>query len=162
MAKSSRPTDPTDLPLTDKQQRFVDAYIDGPNAFHATRCAVDAGYSEKAAKKYGSEVMRKPHVRAEINRRCLEAQVRLEVTGDHIRQGFAQIAFDPRDVAAGGPDRVERMTALDRLAKLFGLYIEKHVFTGATLEQLLALAEEREKTLPAPTPPLRLIEGGKT
>ena len=52
---------------------------------------------------------------------------------------------------------MERIAAATQLCRLFGLFIEKHVFTGATLEQLLAAAEEQEKKQ-APT--LRLINGG--
>lgn len=127
----------------------------------ALPAAKRAGFSQRDCRA-GHRVLNLPHVQREIQRRCLETRVRLEVTGDHIRQGFAQIAFDPREPKQGGPSRRIRISALRELGKLFGLYIEKHVFTGATLEQLLAMAAEQERALPPAVVPLRLVSGGKT
>ncbi|HYM97533.1 MAG TPA: terminase small subunit [Candidatus Sulfotelmatobacter sp.] len=157
MAESSVPTE---KPLTAKQRRFIDEYLVDLRALPA---AERAGFSVRD-KGVGSRLLYQPHIYAEIRRRLLARRVRLEATGDHIRYGFAAIAWDPREEAEGGPSFTERIAALRELGRLHGLYIEKHVFTGATLEQLLAMADEKAKTLPAPAPPerLKLIQGGRT
>lgn len=144
--------------LNGKQLRFVDEYL---HDFQVNKAAWRAGYC-KTDRRAGTRLLQLPHVHAEIQRRCLEAQVRLDVTLDHIRQGFARIAFDPREESAGGPSRLERIASLRELGKLLGGYMEQNIFVGVTLEQLLAQASQTERTLPAPTPPLRLINGGKT
>lgn len=141
-----------------KQRLFILEYLKKFNALDAAR---KAGFSKKDLKA-GDRLLNIPHVAAEINRVLLRAQTRLEVEGDDIRQGFARIAFDPREVKAGGPTRLERMMALSHLAKIYGLYINKHIFTGATLEQLLSEGDAIEAQLGPPTPPLRLLPGGKS
>lgn len=156
MDESSAP--PKRRALNHKQRRFIAEYfID----FNASGAAIRAGYSQNNT-SVGWDLLHNPAIMAAIQRRCVDSLARLEITGDDIRQGFAQIAFDPRDSLGGGPTRMERLIALRELGRLHGLYIEKHVFTGATLEQLLAAAADQEKQLPPATPPLRLISGGKS
>ena len=152
MASSSSLTERALTRRASRQRRFVEEFLID---FNAVKAAHRAGYSEKDVTA-GHRLIRNAEVQAEIQRRCLEAQVRLEVTADHIKQGFARIGFDPRQAKNGGPTHTERIAALRELGRLLGLYIEKHVFTGATLEQLLALADEREKSLP---PDMPAIEG---
>jgi phage terminase small subunit len=49
--------------LTEKQVRFVEAYVNGRNI---TDSAIDAGYSESTASQIGSALLRIPHVQAAI------------------------------------------------------------------------------------------------
>lgn len=53
------------MPLTAKQQRFVDEYLIDLNA---TQAAIRAGYSEKTARSVGSENLTKPDVAAAIKK----------------------------------------------------------------------------------------------
>lgn len=144
--------------LLAKELAFIDEYL---RTFNALQSAKTVGYSDRDP-SCGDRLVKRPLIAREIARRCLERRERLEVTADHIDQAFAAIAFDPRDEKGGGPNYDQRMTALREMGKLRGLYIQKHVFTGATLEQLLSLAGEREKALPPASPPLRLLQGGKS
>ena len=57
--------------LTLKQQRFVDEYIISGNA---TQAAIKAGYSEKTAAVTATENLRKPNIKAELDRRNAEIQ----------------------------------------------------------------------------------------
>lgn len=156
LLESSTSTD--NKPINGKQLRFVEEYLVDFNGQAAAR---RAGYCERDSRA-GNRLLKIPKVRAEINRRCVAAQVRLQITGDDVRQGFAQIAFDTRLEGAGGPTRMEKMFALDRLAKMFGLYqFERPPAFGSSLEQLLAAASALESSLPPATPPLRLVQGGK-
>lgn len=52
--------------LTIKQKKFADEYIISGNA---TQAAINAGYSEKTARKIGSENLTKPDIKAYINER---------------------------------------------------------------------------------------------
>ena len=58
--------------LTDRQERFVDAYTSNVALFNATKACRLAGYSEKSSRHSGYENVRRPHVRAAIAER-LEA-----------------------------------------------------------------------------------------
>lgn len=55
-----------DIKLTAKQRAFVNAYM--VNGFNATQAAITAGYSEDTAAVIGSENIRKPNIRSEIQR----------------------------------------------------------------------------------------------
>ena len=56
-------------PLTERQRRFVDAYLVSRNAAQAAR---DAGYSPARAAMSGSEQLKKPHVAAALRARGLD------------------------------------------------------------------------------------------
>lgn len=56
--------------LTDKQQRFIDAYFNCN--LNATKAAKLAGYSDKTARQMGTENLSKPVIRTEIDRRMAE------------------------------------------------------------------------------------------
>lgn len=51
--------------LSDKQKIFAQRYVD---TFNATQAAKDAGYSEKTAYNIGSDNLRKPNLRAYIDK----------------------------------------------------------------------------------------------
>lgn len=57
--------------LTEKQERFIDYYIELGNATEAAR---RAGYSEKTAKETGYENLTKPHIKSEIDKRLKELE----------------------------------------------------------------------------------------
>lgn len=63
--------------LTQKQRRFIDEYIISGNA---TQAAIKAGYSKKTAAVTATENLRKPNVKAEIERR--NAEIQSEKTAD--------------------------------------------------------------------------------
>jgi hypothetical protein len=125
--------------FTPQQRRFVDYYVTSFNALDSAR---RAGYSQNDSGA-GSRVLAMPQVRAEIHRRCLQIQQELQVTGNDLRSLFARIAFNPLTAEEGGPTWGDRISAARELGKLMGLYIERGVMIGATLEQLLALADKR-------------------
>lgn len=141
-----------------REARFIEEYL---RTFNALEAARTAGYSKNDT-KIGWVLLKRPRIQAEITRLVLERRQRLEISADHLDQALAWILFDPREEGAGGPSFADRIAAAREMGKLRGLYIQKHVFTGATLEQLLSLAGQREKALPAAQPPLRLVAGGKS
>ena len=99
--------------LTAKQQRFCDEYLIDLNA---TQAAIRAGY--KASKKStfevrGYQLLQKPSVREEIERKMAERSKRTGISQDRVIQELARIAFlnpqkliDPDDVSVR-PDATE-------------------------------------------------------
>lgn len=57
------------MPLTAKQQRFVEEYLIDLNA---TQAAIRAGYSEKTARQVAAENLAKPNIAAEVDRLLAE------------------------------------------------------------------------------------------
>lgn len=126
--------------INPQQRRFVDEYLVDFNAQHA---AGRAGYSLKNG-GIGTRLQHDPLIAAEIIRRCLAIQVKLEVNADDVRCGFARIATDPREVKDGGPSYEARIKALRELGKLFGMYQTKIQVTGSlTLVDLLLAADKQ-------------------
>lgn len=78
------------MSLTLKQQRFIEEYlVDG----NATRSAIAAGYSKKTAYSIGEENLKKPEIKAEIERIRAEQSKKLEIT----REGLLQDLMDIKD-----------------------------------------------------------------
>lgn len=76
--------------MTPKMERFVDEYMIDLNA---TQAAIRAGYSKKTAQRIGSEVLSKPLVQAEIQKRRKSAAEKLEITRDRVLKELAAIGF---------------------------------------------------------------------
>lgn len=58
--------------MTERQQRFIDAYIQ--NGGIATKAAVSAGYSRRSAKQIGGELLNNLEIRQAIDERLAEIQ----------------------------------------------------------------------------------------
>lgn len=69
------------MALTEKQQLFCDEYLIDLNA---TQAAIRAGYSEKTARKIGSENLTKPDIRAYIEKRLAEKEDALIAKQDEV------------------------------------------------------------------------------
>ena len=80
MAKIARKT------LTDKESKFVAAYL---RHFNAARAAREAGYSVKTARQTGHENLTKPHIRDAI-RKALDEE---GITAERVKVEAASIAF---------------------------------------------------------------------
>ena len=92
------------MPLTPKQERFVQEYLIDLNA---TQAAIRAGYSAKTARQVGAENLSKPDIAAAIQEACNARSNRTEVTQDQVVKELARIAFlDPRKVMSWGPNGV--------------------------------------------------------
>jgi len=72
--------------LTDKESRFVAAYL---RHFNAARAAREAGYSVKTARQTGHENLTKPDIRAAI-RKALDEE---GITAERVKVEAASIAF---------------------------------------------------------------------
>lgn len=74
---------------TDKQAAFCREY---PKDFNATASAIRAGYSEATAYSIGSELLKKPEIRAAIARRMAAAADAAEVTAEMVIAELYQVA----------------------------------------------------------------------
>ena len=82
--------------MTKKQRRFVEEYLIDLNA---TKAAIRAGYSHKAARDIGCENLTKPNIQAAIDKAMAERSRRTGINQDRVIQELARIALvNPADV----------------------------------------------------------------
>lgn len=74
--------------LTAKQQRFCDEYLIDLNA---TQAAIRAGYSKKTAYSIGQENLKKPEIRAYIEKRMAEKEAELIADQDEVMQYLTSV-----------------------------------------------------------------------
>lgn len=74
--------------VTPKQQRFCDEYLIDCNA---TKAAIRAGYSEKTAYSIGEENLRKPEIRANIDKRLQEMQSKTIASAEEVLQYLTSV-----------------------------------------------------------------------
>ena len=81
--------------LTARQARFVVEYCVSLNA---TSAAIKAGYSEKGADSWGSQLLSNPKVCAEIAKKMGKVCNKLEISAQRVLEEIAKLAFyDPGD-----------------------------------------------------------------
>lgn len=82
--------------MTAKQKRFIEEYLIDLNA---TQAAIRAGYSPETAGSIGNENLKKPEIRARIDKAMAERSKRTGINQDRVLQELAKIAFvNPADV----------------------------------------------------------------
>ena len=104
--------------LTEKQKRFIDAYIETANGAEAAR---RAGYSEKTARDIATENLAKPNIQKEIEKRTKELETKRIASAQEVLEGITAIARGDKKeetltVVNGEFVRAEReIAARDRL-----------------------------------------------
>lgn len=122
-------------PLTEKQELFVQHYLNDPNATNAARLA---GYSDPA---YGRQLITLPNVAVAIDKVRQRRAARLKLTADEILENLAGIARGEvsmkQETASGmltvAPTYSERIRALELVAKHLGMFTEKVEHSGETV-----------------------------
>ena len=76
--------------MTKKQKRFVEEYLIDLNA---TQAAIRAGYSPDTAYSIGNENMKKPEIKARVDKAMAERSRRTGVNADRVVMELAKIAF---------------------------------------------------------------------
>lgn len=76
--------------MTKKQKRFIEEYLVDLNA---TQAAIRAGYSPDTAYSIGNENMKKPEIKALIDKAMAERSKRTGVSADRVVTELAKIAF---------------------------------------------------------------------
>lgn len=122
--------------LTQKQQRFVDEYIISGNA---TQAAIKAGYSKKTAAVTATENLRKPNIKAAIEKR--NAEIQSEKTADMTEvmeyltsvmrgkqtESVATAKGVYNDIPVGAKDRIK---AAELIGKRHGAWTDKKEING--------------------------------
>lgn len=123
--------------LTQKQQRFVDEYIISGNA---TQAAIKAGYSKKTAAVTATENLRKPNIKAAIEKR--NAEIQSEKTADmtEVMEYLTSVMRGEQTesvaTAKGVYDDVEvsakdRIKAAELIGKRHGAWTDKKEINGS-------------------------------
>lgn len=76
--------------MTKKQKRFIEEYLVDLNA---TQAAIRAGYSPDTAGSIGSENLKKPEIRACIDKAMAERSKRTGISQDRVLMELARIGF---------------------------------------------------------------------
>lgn len=76
--------------MTRKQKVFIEEYLIDLNA---TQAAIRAGYSPESAGSMGSENLKKPEIRARIEKAMAERSRRTGINQDRVLQELAKIGF---------------------------------------------------------------------
>ncbi|MBQ8091375.1 MAG: terminase small subunit [Pyramidobacter sp.] len=105
--------------LTEKQQRFVDAY-DG----NATQAAIAAGYSKKTARMMGRENLTKPYILAEIRNRETKRRTPMIASREERQAFWTEIMRDRHEKTQ------DRLKASELLGKSEADFIDRQELTG--------------------------------
>ncbi|KHK00408.1 terminase small subunit [Desulfovibrio sp. TomC] len=93
--------------LTDRQQRFVEEYLQD---WDTTAAAVRAGYSERSARGVGARLRGLAQVCEAIEAAMAQRSRRMEITQDRVALELARLAFaDLRDFVAWGGEGEVRL-----------------------------------------------------
>lgn len=111
-------------PLTPKQQRFVQEYLQDHNG---TQAAIRAGYSESTARQQGSRLLTEPRIQAAVRAGQKKVAKKAEVTVDSLMAELEQA----RKLALKEGQASAAVTATMGKGKLAGLLVEKHKHSGA-------------------------------
>lgn len=106
------------VPLTPKQQRFVEEYLVDLNA---TAAAIRSGYSEHTAYAIGSENLKKPEIQEAISEARKSQSDRTQVTQDYVLTRLKLEAERDGD----GASHSARVRAAELLGKHLGMFGDK-------------------------------------
>ena len=110
-----------------KQKRFCAEYLVDLNA---TQAAIRAGYSPASAGSIGYELLKKPDIRARIDKGIAEQERRTGINADRVLRELGRIAL------VSAPDLVNMDDA--------------SLKEGASADDLAAIASVKVKTIPGP------------
>lgn len=121
------------MPLSAKQERFVEEYLVDLNA---TQAAIRAGYSKKTAKAIGSENLTKPDIAEEVTRRRALVSAGCVVTRERVLQELARIGMSDIRKLYDEKGKFRKITELDddTAAAIAGVEFEE-LFEGAEGER---------------------------
>lgn len=110
------------MALTKKQKIFAEEYLIDLNA---TQAAIRAGYSTESAGSIASELLKKPDIRARIDKAMAERSRRTGVNQDRIVMELAKVAFaNPTDLINTGDATVKEDAARDDTAAISAVKVK--------------------------------------
>jgi phage terminase small subunit len=109
--------------MTKKQKRFVEEYLIDLNI---TQAAIRAGYSPKTAYSIGSENLKKPEIRACIEKAMAERSKRTGINQDRIIMELAKIGLlNPKDLVDFDEATVKEEAAEEDLAAIASVRVKR-------------------------------------
>mgnify|MGYP002611998052 FL=1 len=109
--------------MTKKQKRFVEEYLIDLNA---TQAAIRAGYSPETAYSIGSENLKKPEIRACIEKAMAERSKRTGINQDRIIMELAKIGLlNPKDLVDFDEATVKEEAAEEDLAAIASVRVKR-------------------------------------
>jgi phage terminase small subunit len=111
------------MPLTAKQQAFVQEYLIDLNA---TQAAIRAGYSVRSAMEQGYQLLQKTSVSDAIEAARGERMERLEWSADDIMRDIREIAQNRR-----GVEPRDRLKAYELAGRHLGMFKDKIEHSGS-------------------------------
>ena len=130
--------------ITKKNEVFCEEYLIDLNA---TQAAIRAGYSPNAAGSIGSELLKKPEIRARIDQAMAERSKRTGINADRVLRELGRIAFlNPKDVIDLNTAEVLDTANDDDLAVIAGVKVKyvPHKDFDEDGEPVIEQAIERE------------------
>lgn len=130
--------------MTKKQKRFVEEYLIDLNA---TQAAIRAGYSSNSASEIGFELLKKPDVRAHVDKAIAERSKRTGINQDRVIRELARIGFaNIRDVADS--DAMVKMDASDDdLAAVQSIKVKQSSFDNGDATEREVKIYDKNKAL---------------
>jgi len=116
--------------LNDKQMLFVDSYVAD---FHTTNAAIAAGYSKASAHNSGSQLLKRPEVRKEIQNRIAHIVTPNSVLVDlkdiiaRCLQKVPEVGSDGVIIGEYNFDAKGANKALELLGKHMAMFSDKHI-----------------------------------
>ncbi len=109
--------------MTKKQKRFVEEYLIDLNA---TQAAIRAGYSPETAYSIGSENLKKPEIRACIEKAMAERSKRTGINQDRIIMELAKIGLlNPKDLVDFDEATVKEEATEEDLAAIASVRVKR-------------------------------------
>ena len=113
--------------LTAKERLFINLYLfDDDLRGNGTRCAIEAGYSERSAREIAYRLLRKDHIKAYIEKRQKEMEDKIGIKREFVlkKLKFAADRSIPDDVndVIDNYDPRTGIAALSEISKLQGFY----------------------------------------
>lgn len=123
------------MPLTLKQQKFADYYLECGNA---TEAAKKAGYSEGSARQIGTENLSKPSIAAYISERLAQIEKESIASIDEVLKFYTKVMRgQEKDQFGLDASLADRMKAGDSLMRRYAAGAEKNKGTMEKLDNLL-------------------------
>jgi phage terminase small subunit len=123
--------------LTAKQSQFVREYIID---FNATQAAIRTGYSQKTAGSIGSENLQKPEIKQAVRLALNNLADLVLIEASVIVKALMQEAFSTGEDSTSS----SRVSALDKLAKIAGLY-DSQLVTESLEKTIAIISRENSK-----------------
>ncbi len=140
-----------DRPLTPRQQRFCELFIQCDSA---TEACLKAGYSEKGADRQASRLLRNVGVMAEITRRREAASKRAEIDEDAV----LKMLLEDREAARAAKQYGPAVRAAELLGRKLGMFKDRIDVNGGP-ERDRQIIESLAGEDPARRKALKLIMG---